>query len=87
MGNGDTYTRIWAEIYLPNYGWVSADPTYADVSNANTLGIAYGDRLILSKGADIELGHGISQIPWFHMPYVNGHQEKGDDLILTVQVL
>ena len=85
--NGDVYTHGWAEFYLPNYGWVSADPTYAELSNANTLGIAYGDRLILSKGADIELGHGMSRIPWFHMPYVNGHQEKGDDLILTVQVL
>ena len=53
----------------------------------STFGIAYGNRLILSKGVDIELGHGMNQIPWFHMPYVNGHQEKGDDLILTVQVI
>ena len=85
--NGDVYTHVWAEFYLPKYGWIPADPTNAELSNANTLGIAYGDRLILSKGADIELGHGMSQIPWFHMPYVNGHQEKGDDLILTVKVL
>jgi len=85
--NGDVYTHMWAEFYLPNYGWVPADPTYADVGNMSTLGIGYGDRLVLSKGVDIELGHGMSRIPWFHMPYVNGHQEKGDDLILTVQVL
>jgi len=85
--NGGVHTHMWAEFYLPEYGWIPVDPTFSGEGNMSTFGIDYGDRLILSKGVDIELGHGMSQIPWFHMPYVNGHQEKGDDLILTVQVL
>ena len=85
---GEVGTHVWAEFYLPNYGWVPADPIVTDLNGIDTFGVSFGNRLILSKGSDIELDHGMAWgIPWFHMPYVNGHQEEGEDLMLSVEML
>ncbi len=86
--DGELSTHLWAEFYLPNYGWVPADPIGTDLEGVDTLGVSYGDRLVLSKGSDIELDHGITWgIPWFHMPFVNEHQEESADLTLIVEIL
>lgn len=86
--DGSVHTHLWAEYYLPNYGWVPADPIHTDMSGQDSFGISFGDRLILSKGSDIDLSHGMWwKIPWFHMPYVNGQQEEGEDLVLNVEII
>jgi transglutaminase-like putative cysteine protease len=50
--------HVWAEFFLPNYGWVPADPSWDDVSGPpwRYFGeIPSSTRLICSKGANIEL--------------------------------
>lgn len=66
------YTHLWAEFYLPNYGWITVDPTrqnyFAKITN---------DRLIFSKGSTSIKEKNI-EMPWFHMVYVDGTQcEEG----------
>jgi len=41
----------WAEIYLPNYGWVPVDPTFGQVGHSNINNRA----VIISKGHDIQI--------------------------------
>jgi len=40
----------WAEFYLPNYGWISVDPTW------DRFGQIGNRRVILSKGTDVLIG-------------------------------
>jgi len=40
----------WAEIFLPNYGWIPVDPTY------NSLGHIDNKYIITSKNRDIKIG-------------------------------
>jgi transglutaminase-like putative cysteine protease len=77
-------THIWAEFYLPNYGWIPVDTT-----DAGAFGRSFDNRLILSKGSDIDLGHGSPEgrIPWFHMPHVNNVQEETQELRLSITAL
>ena len=42
--------HTWAEFYLPNYGWIPADPTSGQFGNLDN------EVIILSKGRDIIIG-------------------------------
>jgi transglutaminase-like putative cysteine protease len=42
--------HIWAEFYLPGYGWIPADPTWGQ------FGYQVNKKLILSKDRDIAIG-------------------------------
>jgi transglutaminase-like putative cysteine protease len=70
---GTLHTHVWAEVFLPGYGWIQDEPT-----NDNTFGRILDPRLVTSKGNDIVLGHGNScqdhndpygVLSWFHIPY------------------
>jgi transglutaminase-like putative cysteine protease len=42
--------HIWAEFYLPEYGWIPVDPTFGE------FGHQRHSKFILSKGRDIKIG-------------------------------
>jgi transglutaminase-like putative cysteine protease len=42
--------HMWAEFYLPNHGWVPADPTW------NVFGTKDNRKLIMSRGRDVQIG-------------------------------
>jgi transglutaminase-like putative cysteine protease len=48
---------VWAEFYLPEYGWLPVDPTIADINGAGRayFGNLDNKRLILHKGFSIVL--------------------------------
>ena len=49
--------HVWAEFYLPEYGWLPVDPTIADINGAGRayFGNLDNKRLILHKGFSIVL--------------------------------
>ena len=44
------WPHMWAEFYLPDYGWIPVDPT------AGQFGQLHNYKVIMSKGRDINLG-------------------------------
>lgn len=50
-------THVWAEFYLPSYGWIPADPSIGDEGNPNSYfaRLDASNRLIFSKGFNIRL--------------------------------
>lgn len=42
----------WAEIYMPNYGWVPVDPTFGRFGHLNVNNRA----VIITKGRDVQIG-------------------------------
>ena len=67
--NAAIHTHIWSEYYIPEYGWIQCDTS---AGNQNAIGINE-PRIVLSKGEDIELGHGFidKTVPWFHIAHTN----------------
>ncbi|MBC7073975.1 transglutaminase domain-containing protein [Candidatus Parcubacteria bacterium] len=82
--------HVWSEFYLPNFGWVQCDTATGE--GHNIVGIDE-PRIILSRGDEITLGHGIpsNNFAWFHIPRAipNPHpqfQTNGEELSLNVEM-
>lgn len=69
FGQGTLGAHIYAEFYLPGYGWIQSDAT----SRSKPAGTPYV-RIILAKGEDIDLGHnwGDPTLGWIHLPHAWG---------------
>lgn len=58
-------THVWAEFYLPNYGWIPVDPTIGDQSDEKRefyFGNMDNRRLIMSKGFNIQLNNHTAEL-------------------------
>ena len=44
--------HVWAEVHLPNYGWIPVDPTFGRVGHSNIKNHA----VIITKGYRIQIG-------------------------------
>lgn len=74
--------HVWAEFFIPNYGWYQVEP-----QNPFYFGINE-ERIVLFRGEDIELESGYPLLNHFHMPHINyPPQQYGDNLSLNVKIL
>ena len=73
--------HVWTEFYLPGYGWAQVDPA----KNFETI---LENRIITSKGTDIQVGHGfpLSTVSWLHLPY-NSYQQIEDEPIRFIATI
>ncbi|MGB9925365.1 MAG: transglutaminase-like domain-containing protein [Candidatus Bathyarchaeales archaeon] len=86
----DPWYHVWAEFYLPGYGWIQCDTSCGQ--GKNTLGIDE-PRIVFSRGDEIALGHDFPAdniFPYFHIPRAvpDSHpQYQGmiEELRLTVE--
>jgi len=77
----DVYHR-WVEVYLPNYGWISTDPTHGDRNNprdqAFPIGLVRNSALITTQS-----GGGSSTMEWTYNSNENFTTEPKTNLNVT----
>lgn len=53
MRTSNRLAHGWAEFYVPNYGWVPADPTFGKVNRFDNLGRPDDQHVVMTKGESI----------------------------------
>ena len=82
-------THVWAEFYLPSYGWVPADPSIGDEGDPNSYfaRLDASNRLIFSKGFNIRLSsdHTTDLFQTFYWWWQGSAGKTRADFNLTVE--
>ncbi len=85
--------HVWAEFYLPNYGWVPVDPSYGDITGRvkDYFGNLDNKRLILHKGFNIVLQPrpsffepGVAHLQTYFWEYSGGTGQVQADIVYTI---
>jgi len=82
-------THVWAEFYLPSYGWVPTDPSIGDEGDPDSYfaRLDASNRLIFSKGFNIRLSsdHTTDLFQTFYWWWQGSAGNTRADLNLTVE--